>query len=742
MSTKVTERRHQILPRRRGLNLRRRAANEVALVLLAGTAAAITSPAQAQPALAVTTPVAVALDELAVEGLGRGAPRFEPQGGVTVGYLGKATRSATKTPTPLLDTPQSVSVITREQIRDRGFQSIGEATRYVPGVIQAQGEGNRDELIIRGQRSNADFFVNGVRDDVQYYRDLYNTQRIEVLKGPNAMIFGRGGGGGVINRVLKEADGAPVREIVAQGGQFANKRVALDVGDRVSDTVFFRMNGVFEDTATYRDFVDIRRYGVNPTMTFLLGPQTTLRLSYEYFHDDRTTDRGLPSQFGRPYRYRENTSTYFGNPFLSPTYVNAHIATAQLDHVFENGVVMRSQSRIADYEKFYQNVFPGGAVNAAGTAVNISAYNSQTDRTNYFNQTDFTYQFLTGPLEHTLLGGFELGYQEGLSFREEGFFATTGTQTLVVNPLAPLTRVGINFRNTTGANSVYDLGLAAVYVQDQIELNEYVQFIGGLRYDHFDFAATDRRTNITNARVDDLISPRAGVVVKPLPNLAFYTSYSVSYLPSSGDQFSALTPGLVIAEPEKFENTEVGVKYDVSPVLQLTGALFNLDRTNQRLPNPNLAGFFLTSGQTNTQGAEIGANGYVTDWWSIAGGYAFTDARITNRLSDTIVPGNFVGLVPLNSFTLWNKFDIDPSFSVGVGFINQSHSFATSDNTVRLPSYSRFDLGLFYRISENARAQVNIENLFDRSYIVSAHNNNNILPGAPRTVRAQIIVRW
>ncbi|WP_096485006.1 TonB-dependent receptor [Methylorubrum populi] len=724
--------------------MRRRAANEVAFALLAGTAAAITSPVQAQPVLQAAVPTAVALDELAVEGLGRGVPRLEPQGGVTVGYLGKATRSATKTPTPLLDTPQSVSVITREQILDQGFQSIGEATRYVPGVIQAQGEGNRDELIIRGQRSNADFFVNGIRDDVQYYRDLYNIQRIEVLKGPNAMIFGRGGGGGVINRVLKEADGVPVREIVAQGGQFANKRVALDVGDRLSDNVFFRMNGVFEDTATYRDFVDIRRYGVNPTMTFLIGPQTTLKLSYEYFHDDRTTDRGIPSQFGRPYRYRDNTSTFFGNPFLSQTYVNAHIATAQLDHVFENGVVMRSQSRFADYNKFYQNVFPGGAVNAAGTAVSLSAYNSQTDRTNYFNQTDFTYQFLTGPVKHTLLGGFELGYQEGLSLRETGFFATPGApQSLVVNPLAPVSRVGVTFRNiASDANSRYDLGLAAAYVQDQIELNEYVQLIGGLRFDHFDFAATDRRTNVTNARIDDLVSPRAGIVVKPLPNLALYTSYSVSYLPSSGDQFSALTPGLVIAEPEKFENTEVGVKYDVSPVLQITGALFNLDRSNQRLADPNRPGFFLTSGQTNTQGAEIGANGYVTDWWSIAGGYAFTDARITNRLSDTILPGNYVGLVPLNSFTLWNKFDIDPRFSVGVGFINQSHSFATSDNTVRLPSYSRFDLGLFYNISENARAQVNIENLFDRRYIVSAHNNNNILPGAPRTVRAQIVVRW
>ncbi|WP_156635369.1 TonB-dependent siderophore receptor [Methylobacterium sp. Leaf123] len=724
--------------------MRRPGTNEVAFAILAGATAALAGPVQAQPVVPVTaSPAAVALDELSVEGLGRGALRLEPQGGVTVGYLGKATRSATKTPTPLLDTPQSVSVVTREQILDQGFQSIGEATRYVPGVIQAQGEGNRDELIIRGQRSNADFFVNGIRDDVQYYRDLYNIQRIEVLKGPNAMIFGRGGGGGVINRVLKEADGVPTREIVAQGGQFANKRVALDVGDRISDSVFFRMNGVFEDTATYRDFVDIRRYGVNPTMTFLLGPQTTLRLSYEFFHDDRTTDRGIPSQFGRPYRYRDNRTTYFGNPFLSPTYVNAHIATAQLDHVFENGVVMRSQSRIADYEKFYQNVFPGGAVNAAGTAVNISAYNSQTDRTNYFNQTDFTYQFLTGPVKHTLLGGFELGYQEGLSFRQEGFFATPGApQSLAVNPLSPLTRVGINFRNTTGANSVYDLGLAAAYVQDQVELNEHVQLIGGLRFDHFDFSATDRGTRATNARVDDLVSPRAGIVVKPLPNLAFYTSFSISYLPSSGDQFSTLSPGLAIAQPEKFENTEVGVKYDVSPVLQLTGALFNLDRSNQRLPDPNRAGFFLTSGQTNTQGAEIGINGYLTDWWSVAGGYAFTDARITNNLSPTIVAGNFVGLVPLNSFTLWNKFDINPSFSVGVGFINQSHTFATSDQTVRLPSYSRFDMGLFYRINENVRAQVNIENLFDRNYIVSAHNNNNIMPGAPRTVRAQVIVRW
>ena len=404
---------------------------------------------------------AVTLDQLSVEGA------QAAQSG-TIGYLQTRTRTATKTDTPLIDTPQSVTVVTQQQIRDQGFQSLNEAIRYVPGVIPHQGEGNRDDVVIRGQRSNADFYVNGIRDDAQYFRDLYNIQRIEVLKGPNAMIFGRGGGGGIINRVLKEADGIPFREVLVQGGQYWNKRTAIDVSDRFSDTAFFRLNGVFEDTGTYRDFVDIRRYGVNPTMTFLLGPATTLKLSYEYFHDDRTADRGIPSQFGRPYRYRSNISTFFGNPDLSYSRVNANIATATLDHLFEYGVQMHSQLRFADYQKFYQNVFPGGAVTAAGTAVNLSAYNNETPRTNYFSQNDFTYKFDTGPLHHTLLGGVELGYQEGLAFRQTGFFnsplATNGVSSLVVNPLSPVSRVPVTFRNTaTDASSAYDLGLAAVY---------------------------------------------------------------------------------------------------------------------------------------------------------------------------------------------------------------------------------------------------------------------------------------
>ncbi|MGH1570061.1 TonB-dependent receptor [Methylobacterium sp. P31] len=710
-------------------------------VLLASTVLAAAARAQelAAPTAEADT---VTLDQLTVES--QGSVRPEPQGGVTIGYLTKQTRSATKTSTPVLDIPQSITIIPQEQFLDQNYQNLTEQLRFVPGVIPAQGEGNRDQVLIRGQNTSADFYINGIRDDVQYYRDLYNIQRIEVLKGPDSLIFGRGGGGGVINRVLKEADGYRVREVVAGGGQFGDKRIAVDVGDRVSDSAFFRLNGVFEDSGTYRQFGNLTRYGINPTATFLIDPQTTLKLSYEYFHDNRFPDRGIPSQFGRPYRYRDNIRTFFGNPDVNSTKVDANIATVQLDHQFDSGVELHSQLRFADYDRYYVNTLPGSAVNAAGNAVTITGYQNYTPRMNYFSQNDFTYKFLTGDIKHTLLGGFELGYQEGLAYRQSLFFGSNLASNVVVNPLRPLTFGPTFLRNngTTDANSRYNLGVAAVYAQDQIDITDWLQLVGGLRYDHFDFSSTDRRTLLTNTRVDDPISPRAGLVLKPLPNLALYTSYSVSYLPSSGDQIGAFTPGLVIAKPEQFENTEVGIKYDVNPRFQLTAAAYNLDRYNQRLADPNNPGFFILSGKTNTQGIEIGANGYVTDWWQIAGGYAFTDARIASATSATIVAGNKVGLVPFNAFTLWNKFDVTRDFSVGIGVLNYSHTFAASDNTVRLPGYTRVDLGLFYQINESVRAQVNIENLFDRRYISTADNNNNITPGAPRTIRAQIIARF
>ncbi|HEY6041218.1 MAG TPA: TonB-dependent receptor plug domain-containing protein, partial [Anaerolineae bacterium] len=313
----------------------------------------------------------------------------------------------------MINVPQSVTVLTKDFIKDQSFTSIGEATRYVPGVIYHQGESHRDDLVIRGQRSNADFYTNGIRDDVQYFRDFYNLQRLEVLKGPNAMIFGRGGGGGVINRVLKEADGTTVREVTVGGNSYPGARVTTDIGQAVNENWAARFNAMYENTDSYRDFVNLERWAVNPTVTFAPNDTTTVKLSYEHLHDRRTVDRGIPSQIlpggalPRP-PYNTSASTFFGNPNLNYALADVDIGTAIIEHDFENGFTVRNATQAANYDKFYQNIYPGGganagAVNVAGTSSNLSAYNNETDRTNLFNQTDLTYKFDAGQTRHTVL---------------------------------------------------------------------------------------------------------------------------------------------------------------------------------------------------------------------------------------------------------------------------------------------------------------------------------------------------
>src|SRR5499426_1735941 len=174
-----------------------------------------------------------------------------------------------RTPTPLRDIPQSVTVTSKELIHDQLMLGMGDVMRYTPGISVHQGENNRDQLVIRGNSSSADFFLNGVRDDVQYYRDLYNVEQVEALKGPNAMTFGRGGGGGVVNRVTKEAGFTAIREFMFQGGSFRDKRATVDLDQPLNQKMALRVNGVYENSGSFRRFVGLERYGINPTFTFV-----------------------------------------------------------------------------------------------------------------------------------------------------------------------------------------------------------------------------------------------------------------------------------------------------------------------------------------------------------------------------------------------------------------------------------------------------------------------------------------
>jgi catecholate siderophore receptor len=652
-------------------------------------------------------------------------------------YQTEVISSATKTPTLVRDTPQSITVVSNEQIRDQSMRSISDVVAYVPGITSHQGENNRDQVVIRGNSSSADFFLNGLRDDVQYYRDLYNVDRVEALKGPNAMIFGRGGGGGVINRVTKEAGFSSLNEFTAQVGSYGYKRFAGDLNHPFNQKVALRMNGVYENSGSFRRFVNREAYGINPTLTIAPSQQTRITIGYEHFHDRRRADRGIPSFQGRPADIP--ISTFFGDPDLSKVRSTINLLGATIEHQ-AGRLTIRNRTSFGDYDRGYQNFVPG-AVTSDKSRVALSSYNNATTRRNLFNQTDLIYSVSTGNIKHVLLAGAEVGRQLTDNFRNTGFFNNTATSILV--PLSnPTINTPLTFRQSaTDANNHVKTNLGAVYAQDQIELSRYVQVVAGLRFDYFDLQFHNNRTGDDLRRIDNLVSPRVGVVFKPVVPLSIYANYSVSYLPSSGDQFSSLTNVTQQVKPEKFNNYEIGVKWDVRRFLSLTTAVYRLDRTNTRATDPNDPTRILQTGSQRTNGFEVGLSGNVTRLWRIAGGYAYQDAFISSATT-AARKGAVVAQVPRNTFSLWNNYQILSKLGAGLGIIHRSDMFAAIDDTVVLPGYTRADAAIFYSISEHWRLQGNIENLTNKKYFLNADGNNNISPGSPRAVRIGLIARF
>jgi catecholate siderophore receptor len=645
-------------------------------------------------------------------------------------YQVEAISSGTKTLTPLRDLPQSVTVTTKELMRDQLMLSIGDVMRYTPGIQVHQGENNRDQVIIRGDSSSADFFLNGVRDDVQYYRDLYNLERVEALKGPNAMIFGRGGGGGVVNRVTKEAVFQPLREVAVQGGAYGHKRFAGDVDQPLNDRVAFRLNGMYENSGSFRDYVDLERYALNPTLTIAPSPRTRITFGYEHLHDTRVADRGITSFQGRPADV--DISTYYGNPADSHVRAHVDLATATVEHKAGN-LTLRNRTMFGAYDRFYQNYVPG-AVTADKSFVALSAYNNDTQRQNLFNQTDLIYSLSTGSVKHTLLAGIELGRQNTDNFRNTGFFGGTATSLSVPYSNPTITTAATFRQSATDADNHLKTNVAATYVQDQLELSRKLQLVGGVRVDRFDLAYHNNRNGDTLDRVDTLVSPRAGLVYKPTVPLSIYGSYTVSYLPSSGDQFSALTTITEEVKPERFDNYEVGVKWEPHSGLAVTAALYRLNRTNTRSTDPNDPTRIVQTGSQRTNGFELGMTGRITAAWRIAGGYAYQDAYVTSATTAARA-GARVAQVPDHTLSLWNHFQLLPRLGAAVGVLFRSNMFATIDNTVTLPGYTRVDVAAFYALTRDLRFQANLENTFDKKYWINADSNTNLSPGFGRVLR-------
>ena len=644
------------------------------------------------------------------------------------GYDITKTPTATKTDTPLIDVPQAVTVLSREQLDDQGFEQLGDALRYVPGVVLGQGEGHRDQVTLRGQNSTADFFLDGLRDDAQYYRPLYNVERIEVLKGANAMIFGRGGGGGVINRVSKMPDhDRAVRAASAGVDSFGAWSLAVDIGQPLSETVAVRINATHEEFANHRDAYGGHFTGVTPEIGLRLGDATSAFISYEYAEDSRVTDRGIPSLGGAPLAGQYDT--FFGDPAINASKVKAHIARARLDHAFSDTVSANLQVQYAHYDKFYANIYPRGAT---ATTVELEGYRNDTLRDNLIVQGNVQAALDTGPLTHKLLLGFEAIDQDTDDGRALALFGA-GTATRAPVPLAQvLTLPAIRFANISRQSSSHVRSLSA-YLQDQIHIGDHIQLVLGLRYDDFRISSTNRMDGFTASRSDGKWSPRAGLILKPQENISLYASYAISFLPQSGDQFTVLDVTTATLAPEEFRNLEAGVKWDITPSLAFTAAAYRLDRLNSRAKDP-ISGNPVLSGKSRATGFETTLVGQVSRDFQLTLGYALQEGEI-RAATIAALAGSSLAQLPRHQFSAWTRYDVTQQLGIGLGVVHQSSQWTTISNAVRLPAFTRVDAAIYYDVSDAFTLQLNVENLTDAKYFPSAHTDYNISTGKPLSAR-------
>ncbi|MEO6579590.1 MAG: TonB-dependent siderophore receptor [Sphingomicrobium sp.] len=652
-------------------------------------------------------------------------------------YGAKSTSTATKTPTDIKDIPQALTVITERQIEDQSLRSISDVMLYVPGASFGSGESNRDTIVLRGNSSTADFFVDGVRDDVQYFRDFYNAERIEVLRGSNAMIFGRGGGGGIVNRVTKTSNLNQYREFAASGDSEGGVRLTGDLDQPLSASLGLRLNGVYENGSSFRRHVDLERYGFNPVLGAKLGSRTRVDLSYEYFHDRRTTDRGVPADGSAP--LKGFNRTFFGDPDQSYAKADVNVGTLTLEHELSDALTLRSRTLVGDYDKFYQNIYPTGLAAPVGAEVGrrvlLGAYNSRNHRRNGFSQTDLIWTNRLAGIDQALLLGFEIGRQKSRNFRQTGRFAPGANRVPLSDPTVDVNVVYAN--SATDANNRVRATVAAVYVQDQIRISPMFEIVAGLRLDSFKLDVNDfHGVGAQFSRKDNLVSPRLGLIFKPVPTVSLYANYGRSYLPQSGDQFGSLNPTTQSLKPERFDNYELGAKWEPIPGLLATAAIYRLDRTNTRATDP-VTLLTVPTGAQRSRGLEIGLERSISDRWQISAGYAWQKAEITE--ATTAAPaGRQVPLVPRHTFSLWSRYDVTGGLGLGLGVVARSKSYASISNAVKLPGYTRVDAALFYKFAKGMEAQLNVENIFDANYFATSNGDNNLAPGAPTTARATL----
>ena len=650
--------------------------------------------------------------------------------------------NALKIPTPILDVPQSLSIITDEDMRNQGMTEIGDIIRYTPGVNTSQGEGHRDAVVFRGVRSTADFFQDGVRDDVQYYRSLYNVDQVEILRGPNALLFGRGGTGGALNRVSKKAlIGSEFKTVNALFNSFGAMDLAADVNVDMSDTVAFRLNAHSDSLENHRDFYDGDRLGINPTLKVQLSADTTLDLSYEYVDHERFIDRGIPTADGAP--VEALADIVFGDADGNVNKVEASIFRAAVSHVFSDTIKGNLSLTSNSFKKMYQNTYANNYY-ADSNTVQMDGYHDPTERDNLIFTGNLVSETNIGETTHTFLVGFESIETDNSNLRYNTYWTTNDcsesnydrevfnvADTINFDVNADGEATSLEYTNTCALKSSTetDITVQSFYFQDQIDLSDNLIVVLGGRYDSFDVTVDDIKNGSTASRKDSEFSPRMGLIFKPTNNTSVYYSYSESFSPRSGEQYKKLTGGSAgsgeTLRPDYFESTELGFKIDLNDELSFSAAYF--DSESNRAGYDGSSSKYITERGLSVDGIELELKGQINDNLDVTMGYSNIDGETSS--------GGLPREIPESTFSLWAAYQVSPKLGWAFGVMHQGES-AIKDNApdLLLPAYTRIDAAVYYAISDDFKLQLNAENLADELYFPHSHSTHQVTVGEGRNV--------
>jgi catecholate siderophore receptor len=678
---------------------------------------------------------------------------------ISADFISSTSETATKLPTPLRDVPQSVEIVNRSLLDSQAVFSLKDALTNVTAVSVAQGEGRRDQFFIRGFSAQGDQFIDGVRDDAPYYRDLSNIEQLEVVKGPSAVLFGRGSSGGIINRTTKKPNVFErIGSLEANFGSYGFKRGMIDYGQPfVKDKFAFRFVGAFEQTGSFRHYFRQKRYNVAPSLAWKPTEKTDVVFQFEYLKDERTPDRGIASFRGRPIDVP--IATYYGYPEFDNIRNRVSSQALRIEHQLTQSWTIRNVFRRIGTGTDFYNTFPNGVCVQLGTNCSTSAtilnsvaaddsrlrvvrgqYNGLSRQTNYFNQTEAVGMVNTFGIGHTILGGFELGKQERrtLTFRNSTASPVTFIDPILTKPVN--TGVASNDNNFKG-------DIFGVYFQDQIAFNKNWKALVGVRYDNFKQILEDYLPNSTAPllnRTDKQWSPRVGLVYQPNEWLSFYTSYTRSFQPS-GENLSLVANNTEL-EPEMTRNYEAGVKATFQPWrLNTTLSIFRLDRNNIKTTDPTNPARLILVGEQRTDGIELTVSGSPFEKLDFMAGYALLDAEIrkSNTVSSgVLLEGKTAQLTPRNAGNLWLTYRLPQGFRIGFGGYVRSKSYTSANNLVTLPGYARLDASVSWRSEKHYEIAFNLKNLTNREYYETSNGDNQIMPGAPINGSVSLRYRW